>query len=78
MWHAKDKQYSKAVSYFNEAFINYEEDFYYKKEFDVVIDSYLQSGNKKKAKEILLFLLKRKNFDKKFKKLEKNYHELLN
>ncbi|MFC4713004.1 hypothetical protein [Planococcus dechangensis] len=73
----KNGECVKAISFFDLAFRNYEEVFYYKKEFNLVLDSYLTCKKTDEARELFYFFLERKKFDQKFAKLEKKYSFLL-
>ncbi|UOO43824.1 hypothetical protein I0292_26625 (plasmid) [Priestia megaterium] len=77
IWHAQNKSYFDAIDYFDQAFQNYNDNFYYKKEFEYVIDSYIKCKQPKKAQSLLEFFLERKKFDKKFVRLERKYSSLL-
>lgn len=77
VWYAKAGEWAKATSYFDQSFDGYNADFYYRKEFNYVLDAYLASSQKEKAQEMLRFFLSRKSFDRKFAKLEKKYAFLL-
>ncbi|OCA84021.1 hypothetical protein A8F94_14895 [Bacillus sp. FJAT-27225] len=76
-WYAKNNNWSEAIHYYNNAFQNYNENFHYKKEFHRVIDCYIECNEKEQAKEVLKFFLKRKSFDENYRKLEKEYKDLL-
>lgn len=77
IWFVKNEECVKATSFFDLTFRNYQEVFYYKKEFNLVLDSYLTCRKTDEAKELLYFFLERKKFDQKFTKLEKKYAFLL-
>ena len=77
IWFVKNEECVKGTSFFDLAFHNYEEVFYYKKEFNLVLDSYLTCRKTDEARALLYFFLKRKKFDQKFTKLEKRYAFLL-
>lgn len=53
--YARQRCYKKATTYFDRALINYKENFRYKKEFNLVIQSYINSANREGAKEVLLY-----------------------
>jgi tetratricopeptide (TPR) repeat protein len=77
IWYVKKRQYETATHYLDRAFQNYNENFAYKKEFELVIKAYEESGQIEKSKQILRFFLIRKSFDKRFHRLEIKYHYLL-
>lgn len=77
LWYVKEKLYENATSHFYRAFIGYDKEFYYKKEFNLVIDSFLKSNKEIVAKQILKVFLDQKSFDKKFSILEQKYRNLL-
>lgn len=75
--YAKAKNYEEAVACFKKAFIGYDKPFNYKKEFNVVIDSFLKCNKTEEALSILKIFLKQKVFDKKFLNMEQKYKHLL-
>lgn len=77
IWFIKSKNCSEAITFFDKSFENYHDDFYYKKEFGQILNAYLECDEEEKAKNLLNFFIARKNFDKKFIKLEKKYNFLL-
>lgn len=77
VWFVKNGECDRATSFFDSAFCNYQEVFYYKKEFNLVLDAYLTCKKTDEARQLLSFFLERKKFDQKFTKLEKKYAFLL-
>jgi uncharacterized protein HemY len=55
IWYIKEKQYETATHYLDRAFQNYNENFAYKREFELVINAYEESGQIEKSKQILRF-----------------------
>ncbi|KZR60047.1 hypothetical protein [Pseudobacillus badius] len=77
--YAKQRKYKQATEYFDRVFHEQiQQGFVYDSSFTKVIQAYLKSNQKERAKQVLSIILCNKGKDKRYKKLEKKFSFLLN
>ena len=76
--YTKQRKYKQATEYFDQIFNEQmQQGFVYDPRIKKVIQAYLKSNRKEKAKQILSIMLCNKRKDKRYKKLEKKFSFLL-
>lgn len=76
--YAKQRRHKQATEYFDQVFHEQmQQGFVYDPSFKKVIQAYLKSNQKEKAKQVLSIILCNKEIDKRYKKLEKKFAFLL-